>query len=89
MIVGDGTPASPTTRSRSSSCSGMANVIAGQSHGYHRSTFNDQHAHAHPRFSPDGKHILYTSDLTGYSNLYLVEIGDFDDLPDLTADMRG
>jgi oligogalacturonide lyase len=56
---------------------------------YHRSTFNDQHAHPHPRFTPDGRAVLYTSDLTGYSNLYLVEVGDFDDLPDLTPDMRG
>ena len=50
---------------------------------YHRSTFNDQHAHCHPRFTPDGKYILYTSDLTSYSNMYLVEVGDFYDLPDL------
>ena len=56
---------------------------------YHRSTFNDQHAHCHPRFTPDGKSILYTSDLTSYSNMYLVEIGDFDTLPDLTEDMTG
>jgi hypothetical protein len=27
--------------------------------------------------------VLYTSDLTGYSNMYLVEIGDFYQLPDL------
>lgn len=51
---------------------------------FHRSTFNDQHAHCHPRFTPDGKSILYTSDLTAYSNMYLVDIGDFEDLPDLT-----
>ena len=36
-----------------------------------------------PRFTQDGKAVLYTSDLTGYSNLYMVEIGDFDELPDL------
>ena len=53
----------------------------------HRSTFNGQHAHCHPRFTPDGKHILYTSDLTGYANMYLVELKDFDDLPDLDANM--
>ena len=52
---------------------------------YHRSTFNDQHAHCHPRFTPDGKSVLYTSDLTGYSNMYLVEVGEFDDLPDLDS----
>jgi hypothetical protein len=31
---------------------------------------------------------LYTSDLTAYSNMYLVDIGDFEDLPDL-ADQEG
>ena len=56
---------------------------------YHRSTFNDQHAHCHPRFTPDGKAVLYTSDLTSYSNMYLVEIGDFDALPDLKEDTTG
>ena len=49
----------------------------------HRSSFHDQHAHPHPRFTPDGRHVLYTSDLTGYANLYLVEVGCFDDLPEL------
>ncbi|WP_165971903.1 oligogalacturonate lyase family protein [Paenibacillus piri] len=49
----------------------------------HRSTFNDQYAHPHPRFTPDGKQIMYTSDLTSYSNIYLVDIGDFEDLPEL------
>jgi oligogalacturonide lyase len=51
---------------------------------YHRSTFNNQHAHCHPRFTPDGKAVLYTSDLTAYSNMYLVEVGEFEDLPELT-----
>jgi len=55
---------------------------------YHRSTFNDQHAHPHPRFTPDGKYVLYSSDLTGYSNMYLVEVGDFEDLPELNEDVR-
>lgn len=55
---------------------------------YHRSTFNDQHAHPHPRFTPDGKYVLYSSDLTAYSNMYLVEVGDFDDLPELTDDVK-
>ena len=51
---------------------------------YHRSTFNNQHAHCHPRFTPDGKAVLYTSDLTAYSNMYLVKVGEFEDLPELT-----
>jgi hypothetical protein len=35
------------------------------------------------RFTPDGKAVLYTSDWTAYSNMYLVEVGEFDELPDL------
>jgi oligogalacturonide lyase len=50
---------------------------------YHRSTFNNQHAHPHPRFTPDGKAIIYNSDLTSYSNIYKAEIGDFKTLPPL------
>jgi len=49
---------------------------------FHRSSFCDQHAHPHPAISPDGKYVFYNSDLTGYSNVYMVEIGDFDSLPD-------
>jgi len=54
---------------------------------YHRSTFNDQHAHCHPRFTPDGKYVMYTSDLSKYSNIYLVEVGDITELPFLTEGM--
>ncbi|MEM6430454.1 MAG: oligogalacturonate lyase family protein [Deinococcota bacterium] len=50
---------------------------------YHRSTFNDQHAHCHPRFTPDGKYIMYASDMSRYANIYLVEVGDLNDLPSL------
>lgn len=52
---------------------------------YHRSTFNDQHAHCHPRFTPDGARVMYASDLTAYANIYLVEVGDFESLPDMPA----
>ena len=66
--------------------------VGSQILAFHRSTFNDQHAHCHRRFTPDGKSVLYTSDLTSYSyysNMYLAEIGDFDTLPDLTEEMTG
>jgi len=94
MIVGDGSPAAVFTHQ------GVAQPFIqlfrwnGSEYegprilSYHRSTFNDQHAHPHPRFTPDRKSILYTSDLTAYSNMYLVEIGDFDELPLLTEDIR-
>merc|ERR1711991_15240 len=29
-----------------------------------------QNTHPHPRFSPDGKNIIYTSDKTGFSQIY-------------------
>ncbi|MFW5787549.1 MAG: hypothetical protein ACOCV3_04725 [Halanaerobiales bacterium] len=47
----------------------------------HRSTFNFTHPHA--TFTPDKEYVLYSSDVTGYSQLYLVEVGDFYDLPEL------
>ena len=53
----------------------------------HRATFNGQAAHPHPRFTPAGKHILYTSDLTGYANMYLAELKDFADLPSLNDEV--
>ncbi|MFW6269632.1 MAG: oligogalacturonate lyase family protein [Bacillota bacterium] len=55
---------------------------------FHRSTFNDQHAHPHPRFTPDGNHVIYSSDLTSYSNIYIVETGDFYDLPTLKETLK-
>src|SRR5690625_1097205 len=49
----------------------------------HRCSFHVQKVHAHPRFSPDGKKILFTSDKDGYGNLYLVDLPEhFDELPD-------
>lgn len=46
----------------------------------HRGTFQVQQLHVHPRFSPDGKQILFTSDMTGYGQLYLAETPDFESL---------
>lgn len=49
----------------------------------HRCSFHVQKVHAHPRFSPDGNQLLFTSDKNGYGNLYLVEVPmDFESLPD-------
>ena len=49
----------------------------------HGSTFNRDPSHCHPHITPDGKKVLYTSDTTGYANIYLVEIGDVEDLKEL------
>jgi oligogalacturonide lyase len=34
-----------------------------------------QHTHPHPSFSPDNRRIVYTSDCTGHSQIYEVELG--------------
>jgi oligogalacturonide lyase len=89
LIVGDGTPA--FVFSSDSEARPFIQLFKWDGERYvgpkilsfHRSTFNNQHAHCHPRFTPDGKAVLYTSDLTAYSNMYLVEVGEFDGLPDL------
>lgn len=87
MIVGDGTPAFVFTSDSPArpyiqlfKWDGVR-YVGPRILAYHRSTFNNQHAHPHPRFTPDGSAILYNSDLTSYSNIYKAEIGDFDSLP--------
>ncbi|NHN29244.1 oligogalacturonide lyase [Paenibacillus sp. S3N08] len=47
----------------------------------HRGSFHTQSLHVHPRLSPDGKHVLFTSDMSGYGNLYMVDVPDFESLP--------
>jgi oligogalacturonide lyase len=47
----------------------------------HKSTMNIQQTHPHPRFSPDGKQVLFSSDMSGYGNMYLVEVPEFASLP--------
>jgi len=47
----------------------------------HRSSMHVQIAHAHPRFTPDGACVVYTSDVSGYCNVYQVAVPDFESLP--------
>lgn len=35
-----------------------------------------QHTHPHPRFSPDGRHVVFTSDRSGHAQIYEVEVGE-------------
>jgi oligogalacturonide lyase len=35
-----------------------------------------QHTHPHPRFSPDGKRVVFTSDRSGHSQIYEVEFDE-------------
>lgn len=48
----------------------------------HRSSFHIQQTHVHPRFSPDDHSILFTSDASGYGNVYSVEVPNFESLPE-------
>ena len=47
----------------------------------HRSSKHIQKVHVHPRFTPDGARVVYTSDVTGYGNVYQVRVPDFESLP--------
>lgn len=37
-------------------------------------TYGPQWSHPHPSFSPDGKRVIYTSDRTGTSQVYIVDV---------------
>lgn len=52
----------------------------------HRGSSHTQQLHVHPRFTPDGKEVLFTSDMSGYGNVYLAEVPDFDSLPEVKED---
>jgi oligogalacturonide lyase len=42
-----------------------------------------QHLHIHPRFTPDGRQVLFTADPRGYGQLFLAEVPPFEELPTL------
>lgn len=83
LIVGDGRPFVRLWRREGERFDGPR-VLA-----EHRSSFHIQKVHVHPRFSPDGSAVLYTSDRSGYGNLYLVEVPDFESLPRIEDLKRG
>lgn len=47
----------------------------------HFSTFKTQNEHAHPRFTPDGKHVIFSSDRDGKTNIYIAEMPEYEELP--------
>ena len=47
----------------------------------HKSSLKTQHSHPHPRFNAKGDKVLYTTDMTGYCNVYLVDLMEFESLP--------
>lgn len=49
---------------------------------WHRGSFHTQRDHVHPCFSPDGKQIVFTADPQGYGQVFIVDIPEWDALPD-------
>jgi len=47
----------------------------------HRGSFNVQQLHAHPRISADNKKVIFTSDRSGYGQIYEAEIMNYESLP--------
>ncbi len=47
----------------------------------HYSSMNIQQAHPHPRFTPDGSQVVFTSDRSGYCNVHTVDVPAFESLP--------
>ena len=50
----------------------------------HRSSMHIQQTHVHPRFSPDGSYVVFTSDVSGYGNVYMVDVPEFESLPPIS-----
>lgn len=47
----------------------------------HDSAMHIQQTHPHPRISPDGQYVVFTSDRSGYGNVYTVPLTAFESLP--------
>ena len=47
----------------------------------HDSGMRIQQTHPHPRISPDGSYVVFTSDRSGYGNVYTVPLAEFESLP--------
>jgi oligogalacturonide lyase len=47
----------------------------------HDSAMRIQQTHPHPRISPNGDYVVFTSDRTGFGNVYMVPLVAFESLP--------
>ncbi|MFW6107283.1 MAG: oligogalacturonate lyase family protein [bacterium] len=75
LLVGDGAPYVRLWRWNGEGFDGPR-ILA-----EHRSSMHIQKVHVHPRFSPEGRHVVYTSDRAGYGNVYQAPVPDFEALP--------
>ncbi|MDB5084982.1 MAG: Oligogalacturonide lyase, partial [Bacilli bacterium] len=86
VIVGDGQQASAYHGERYQDCIFVWKKTENAMEGphilcKHRGSFHIQNIHVHPRFSTDGTQVLFTSDRTGYGNVYLADVPEVDSLP--------
>ena len=47
----------------------------------HDSSMKIQQLHVHPRFDATGRYVIFTSDVSGYGDVYQVEVPSFESLP--------
>ncbi|MFN2109504.1 MAG: oligogalacturonate lyase family protein [Anaerolineae bacterium] len=52
---------------------------------WHRGSFHIQRVHIHPCFNAEGTQVVYTADPQGYGQVFVVDVPDFDALPDRSA----
>ena len=45
------------------------------------SSMKIQHLHVHPRFDATERYVIFTSDVSGYGDVYQVEVPSFESLP--------
>ncbi|MHB0934996.1 MAG: oligogalacturonate lyase family protein [Armatimonadota bacterium] len=82
LVVGDGNMQEPyllSWRFRDGAFEGPK-VLA-----WHRGSFHTQQVHVHPCVHVDGTKVLYTADAQGYGQVFIVDVPEWDDLPDRSA----
>ncbi len=82
LVVGDGNAQEPyllAWRHRNGRFEGPK-VLA-----WHRGSFHTQCLHVHPCVHDGGRKVLYTADPQGYGQVFIVDVPDFDALPDRSA----
>ncbi len=82
LIIGDGSPYEPyllAWRFRNNVFEGPK-VLA-----WHRASFHAQQLHVHPCVYANGARVLYTADPQAYGQVFIVDVPEWDALPDRSA----
>ena len=75
LIVGDGGRVVRLWRSNGAGYDGPRALCR------HDSSMKIQQLHVHPRFDAAGRYVIFTSDVSGYGDVYQVEVPSFESLP--------